>query len=435
MKRLILPLLCGVALLLSSCLDSQSERAKILKVYNWADYMDESLLDEFEEWYEEQTGEEVRVIYQTFDINEVALAKVERAKADYDLMCPSEYIIERMLKRDLLIPIDTDFGETPNYLGNVAPYITSTFDLISTPDKSANDYAVPFMWGTVGLLYNKRTVSEREALSWDVLWDKKFKNRIFMKDAVRDVYGLVQIYINQDKIAAGVPMYEIINDSSDESIERVSKRLIEVRENVAGWEVDFGKEMMTKEKADISLSYSGDAVWAQEEGAEVGVELDYAVPMEGSIIWFDGWVIPKYAKNVKAASYFINYMCRPDNAIRNMDEIGYVSAIATPEVLEEIEDDSIEEGSDLSYLFGEGAVAVHADPIQYPDISVIERCAMSRDFGERTEAMMIMWATVKGDNLSVEMIAVILVTMLAIIAYYIYQYYTAYIRRRYRKRR
>ncbi len=434
-KRFLLSIIGVVCISIASCLEASAARENVLKVYNWADYMDESLLDEFEEWYLEETGERVKIIYQTFDLNEVALAKVERAKADYDLMCPSEYIIERMLKKDLLIPIIKDFGDTPNYLGNIAPYITATFDQISTPDKKANDYAVPFMWGTTGLLYNSRTVTRDEALSWAVIWDEKFLNRIFMKDAVRDVYGIVQIYINQDLISSGVPISEIVNDSSQESVERVAKHLVGVRNNVAGWEVDFGKEMMTKEKADISLSYSGDAVWAIEEGAEVGVELDYVVPKEGSIVWFDGWVIPKYAKNVKAASYFINFMCRPDNALRNMYEIGYVSAVATPEILEAIEDETIEEYSDLRYLFGDGADSVRVDNVQYPDVSVIERCAMSRDFGDRTEAMMIMWATVKGDNLSIEMIAVIVVTAIAIIIYYLYQYYTAYTRRRYRKRR
>ncbi len=436
MKRFLLSLLAGALLALTLTLEANAgRRDNILKVYNWADYMDESLLDEFVEWYKEQTGEDIKIIYQTFDLNEVALAKVERAKADYDLMCPSEYIIERMLKKDLLTPIIKDFGQTPNYLDNVSPYITSCFDLISTEDKRAADYAIPFMWGTTGILYNTRTVSQDEALSWSTIWDSKFKSRIFMKDAVRDVYGIVQIYINQDKVAAGVPLFEIVNDSSEESVDRVAKELIALRDNIAGWEVDFGKEMMTKEKADMSLSYSGDAVWAKEEGAEVGVDLDYAVPIEGSIVWFDGWVIPKYAKNVKAASYFINFMCRPDNALRNMDEIGYVTAIATPEILEAIDDEEIEEYSDLNYLFGEGADSVRVDHIQYPDAAVIARCAMSRDFGDRTEAMMIMWATVKGDNLSAGMIAVIIVTAAAILGYYIYQSYTSYARRRYRKKR
>ncbi|MFR9603052.1 MAG: ABC transporter substrate-binding protein, partial [Rikenellaceae bacterium] len=330
-KRFLLSIIGVVCISIASCLEASAARENVLKVYNWADYMDESLLDEFEEWYMEQTGERVKIIYQTFDLNEVALAKVERAKADYDLMCPSEYIIERMLKKDLLTPIIKDFGDTPNYLGNIAPYITETFDQISTPDRKAADYAIPFMWGTTGLLYNTRTVTPEEASSWAVIWDEKFRNRIFMKDAVRDVYGIVQIYINQDRVAEGGPLSDIVNDSSQESISRVAEHLINLRDNVAGWEVDFGKEMMTKEKADISLSYSGDAVWAKEEGAEVGVELDYIVPQEGSIVWFDGWVIPKYAKNVKAASYFINFMCRPDNALRNMYEIGYVTAVATPE--------------------------------------------------------------------------------------------------------
>ncbi len=434
MKRFILLLLGSI--ILSSIIPSevQAARKNILKIYNWSDYMDESLLEEFEVWYEEQTGESVRIIYQTFDQNEIAVAKIERAKADYDLVCPSEYIIERLLQSDMLLPIEKDFGSTPNYLDNIAPYFVDQFDLLSTPERRTSDYAIPFMWGTVGLLYNERTVSEEEVSSWAIVWDKKFRNRIFLKDAVRDVYSVVQVYLNAERIADGsATVAQVVNDYSDKSIERAAHKLLEARDNIAGWESDFGKEMMTKEKADISLSWSGDAVWAIEEGAEVGVSLNYAVPEEGSVIWFDGWVIPKYARNVKAASYFINFMCRPDNALRNMDAIGYIPAVATPEILEEVIDESLENFSDLSYMFGPEARSVQVDPIQYPDFSIVERCSMIRDFGNRAEPMMIMWAMVKGDNLSGGIIAVILLTALVILVYYAYRRYTEYRMRRYRQ--
>lgn len=435
MRRFLLLLVGAATLYFATSCDSVTDREKVLKIYNWADYMDESLIGEFEDWYEEQTGEKVRIIYQTFDQNEVALAKIERAAADYDLLCPSEYIVERMLTNDLLIPIDKDFGSTPNYLGNVAPYFTEIFEQFSTPEKKASDYTVPFMWGTTGILYNTRTVTREEASSWDIIWDSKFKNRIFLKDAVRDIYSITQIYINQDKINAGVPIAEVMNNLSQEAVDRAAVKLIEARKNVAGWETDFGKEMMTQEKADLNLSWSGDAVWAIEEGATVGVEFDYVVPVEGSNVWFDGWVIPKYAVNVKAASYFINFMCMPENALRNMDEIGYVSSIGTPEVLEAVIDESLDEYSDLSYIFGEAGRRVKVDPVQYPDISVIERCAVMRDFGDDSEIMMVMWATIKGDNLSAGMLAVIAVTVLAMLGYYGYSRYSAYKMKRFRQAR
>ena len=125
-------------------------RDNILKVYNWADYIDEELIGEFEQWYKEQTGEDVTIIYQTFDINETMLSKIELGHEDYDVVCPSDYIIERMLANDLLIPIDKDFGSTPNYLENVSPYIRNMFGQIDGKGKNANDYSVGYMWGTLG---------------------------------------------------------------------------------------------------------------------------------------------------------------------------------------------------------------------------------------------------------------------------------------------
>ena len=121
------------------------DREHTLKVYNWADYIDESLIAEFEQWYEEQTGEPVKIVYQLFDINEIMLSKIELGHEDFDVVCPSEYIIERMLRSDLLLPIDRDFGDTPDYTVNVAPYMKQMFNLIQGSGKNANDYAVPYM--------------------------------------------------------------------------------------------------------------------------------------------------------------------------------------------------------------------------------------------------------------------------------------------------
>ena len=422
MKRFFYIFVATFALMatLSSC-DQQDSRSSILKVYNWADYIDEELLGEFEVWYKEQTGEDVEIVYQLFDINEIMLAKIERGKEDFDVACPSEYIIERMLKNDLLLPINKDFGDTPNYLGNVSPYIHDVFNKIDGNGKNANDYAVGYMWGTTGLLYNKKYVDPSEVESWRALWQPKFKQKLFVKDAFRDVYSPLLIYANQDRINRGeVTMEKLMYDSSDESIATVETLLKKTKPNVAGWEADFGKEMMTKEKAILNLTWSGDAVWAIEEAAGVGVELDYTVPKEGSIVWFDGWVIPKYAKNVKAASYFINFMCMSENAIRNMDEIGYVSVIGTPEVMDYMSESAVEAGLedslDLSYFFGEEGSDVVINPVMYPDREVIERCAMMHDSGPRTAALLEMWSRVKGDNLNSGMVTFILVFFACLIA-------------------
>ena len=420
MRRIFLFVIAILTLTLNIGCSRDESRKSILKVYNWADYIDEELLGEFEEWYKEQTGEDVTVIYQLFDINEIMLAKIERGKEDFDVACPSEYIIERMLKNDLLLPLNKDFGSTPNYLGNVSPYIHDVFDKIDGGGKNANDYAVGYMWGTTGFLYNKKYVTEPEVDTWSALWAPKFKGKLFVKDAFRDVYSPLLIYANQERIKRGeVTMDELMYDSSDESIATVEALLKKTKPNVAGWEADFGKEMMTKEKAILNLTWSGDAVWAIEEAAEVDVELDYIVPKEGSIVWFDGWVIPKYAKNIKAASYFINFMCMSENAIRNMEEIGYVSVIGTPEVMEYMSESAVESGfdepQDLSYFFGEGADSVVINPVLYPDKSVIERCAMMHDSGPRTAALLEMWSRVKGDNLNNWMVIVILVAIVALL--------------------
>ena len=493
----------GIGIVATAC--GEPSRKEVLKVYNWGDYIDEELLDEFEVWYCEQTGCEVEIVYQTFDINEVMLAKIEKGEADFDVVCPSEYIIERMMRNNLLQPIvdeafiaDLERTGTENYLGCVSPYIRNQFDHIITPSPklNANDYSVGYMWGTTGILFNTENVTTEEASSWDLMFDERLEGKILVKDAFRDVYSPMLVYAltvelreagvlgaeetlplndaaamerglyDYAKGEATVPTIEgLMYDASDASIAHVEEYLKRMKRLVAGWEADFGKEMMTQNKAWINLMWSGDAVWAIEEAAEVGVSLDYVVPEEGSVVWFDGWVIPKYAKNPRAARYFINYMCAPENAVRNMDATGYVSVVATEEVLramdpllcamDETEDEAEilalqaerdalleEEGVDLSYFFkdeagnpltfdmGNGymvhADCVYVDPILYPDQSVIDRCAMMHDSGEQTEKMLEMWSRVKGDNLSPWMLGFIILSFVVIVVWIVWRKVDAY---------
>ena len=411
MKSKILALAAAVAVL-ASC---TPDRSSVLKVYNWSDYIDETVIGEFEQWYKENTGEDIRVIYQTFDVNETMLSKVEKGHEDYDVLCPSDYIIERMINEGLVIPLD--FAAIPDSLDyitpNTSPYTREIFKAIN-PNVDANDYAVPYMWGTTGLIYNPEFVTEEEVSTWDVIRNPKFKGQILIKDAPRDVYGPVLIYLKQKEIAAGeTTIQDLMWDSSDESIAAVEAYLREVKEGVLGWEADFGKDQMTKGRGVISLNWSGDAVWAIEEAAALGVELRYVVPEEGSTVWCDGWVIPKYAQNVKAATWFIDFMCRPDIAIRNMEVTGYVSASGAREVLESQIDPELDP-IDLSYFF-EGADSVRVDPVLYPDKSVIDRCALEHDWGEDTAKLLAMWSRVKGDNAS-SMTYIILVVAVVLIA-------------------
>ena len=396
-----------------------ADREHTLKVYNWADYIDEDVLNAFPAWYKEMTGEDVEIIYQTFDINESMLTEIEVGHEDYDVVCPSEYIIERMLKANLLKKIEKDIiPAEQRHFDNVAPFVVDKFSQMSETE-NVSDYAVGYMWGTTGFIYNPAFVDREDLKSWGAILDPKFEGRIYVKDAFRDIYSVIVLYAYRDEIARGeVTRDELVRDITPERIERVEAILTAAKNNIAGWEVDFGKEEMTKGKSWINLSWSGDAEWAIGEAAEMGVKLDYIVPEEGSNVWFDGWCIPKYAVNTKAATWWINYLCLPENAIKNMEFIGYVSVIATPEVRAWID----EEGQwttpiDLSYFFGPTAIGVYANPVLYPDKAIIDRCALMHDAGDMNEELIKMWNRVKGDNLSPLMLTIIGIMLLAVIIF------------------
>lgn len=419
MKRVVKFLATGI-LALSAVSVFAEDRSNVLKVYNWSDYIAEGVLDDFKSWYKEQTGENIDVIYMTFDVNEAMLSKIEKGHEDYDVVCPSDYIIERMLDKGLLLPLDfKSLGSTPNYIeANRSPFIEQMFRSIN-PSIDANQYSVAYMWGTTGIIYNPKFVTREEASTWDVIRNPKFAGKILIKDAPRDVYAPVLIYLKQNELKSGkVTLQDLMRDSSDESLQMVQDYLMQCKPGVYGWEADLGKEQMTKNRAYVSLNWSGDAVWAIEEAAAVNVELDYVVPEEGSTVWFDGWVIPKYAKNIKAATYFINFMCRPDIAIRNMEETGYVASNGSREVLESQIDESLEP-IDLSYFFGPDASAVRVNPILYPDLSVIERCALEHDWGDDTEKLLKMWQNVKGSKANMFTYVIIAVVIAAFAVYFV----------------
>ncbi|MBR6167596.1 MAG: ABC transporter substrate-binding protein [Paludibacteraceae bacterium] len=411
MKKVLVSVLALVAIVLTSC--SGSDRVHQLKVLNWADYIDEDVKAGFEQWYFEQTGEKVELVYEMFDINETALTKIEVGHEDYDVFCPSEYIIERMLKKDLLIPIQKDLiADSIYYFDNISPFVTAKFQQMApSEDVKVSDYTVGYMWGTTGFIYNPQFVEREELVSWGAILNPKFENRILMKDAFRDVYSVLVLYAYAAQIEAGeVNRDELVRNITPERVEAVKQILLQAKKQISGWEVDFGKEEMTKGKTWLNLSWSGDAQFAIEEAAEMGVMLDYIVPQEGSNVWFDGWVIPKYAKNVKAATYFIDYMCRADNALANMTEIGYVSCAGGENAAEIILADQNDEEEwpetvDASYFFGEEPIevdgeeldphALHLNPVYYADKSIIDRCALMHDAGDAQEMLLEMWNEIK----------------------------------------
>lgn len=218
MKRIIPAILLLLAL--TGCYNSGEPRERVLKIYNWADYIGEGVLEDFQAYYKEQTGENIRIVYQTFDINEIMLTKIEKGHEDFDVVCPSEYIIERMLKKHLLLPIDTNFAHSPNYMNNVAPFIRKQINKLSQPGEKASRYAVCYMWGTAGILYNRAYVPDSVALSWDCLWNKKYAGKILMKDSYRDAYGTAVIYAHAKELKEGtVTVEELMNDYSPRAME------------------------------------------------------------------------------------------------------------------------------------------------------------------------------------------------------------------------
>ena len=400
-----------LSLIMASC--GGTDRMQQLKVLNWADYIDEDVKNGFEQWYYEQTGEQIELVYETFDINETALTKIEVGHEDYDVFCPSEYIIERMFKKGLLLPIDKSIiPDSIYYFDNISPFVTDKFQQMApSADITVSDYAVGYMWGTTGFIYNPQYVDVNDLQSWSAILNPKFENRILMKDAFRDVYSVLVLYAYRDQIAAGeVDRNELVHHVTAERVNAVKEVLLQAKKQICGWEVDFGKEEMTKGKAWLNLSWSGDAQFAIEEAAEMGVMLDYIVPQEGSNVWFDGWVIPKYAKNTKAAAYFINYMCRADNALANMEEIGYVSCAggkgAAATILEaQYDAEAWPNTVDATYFFGNEPIevdgelldphALHLNPVYYADKSIIDRCALMHDAGEAQELLLEMWNEIK----------------------------------------
>lgn len=428
---------------LSSC--TQKEEVRTLRIYNWQDYIDDgtmddestSMLDDFVQYWFEETGEEIEIVYDTFETNESMFNTLKTGKTTYDLVCPSEYMIMRMIKADMIIPFEE--GSTPVYDEYASRYIQNLFKNTPTANgKSMADYAKAYMWGTVGLVYDPEYVTEEEMASWNVMWDTKYQGMVSTKDSIRDTYvaGVMHVYLDElvelkEKYQSGaissseytLKISTIMNRCDDDTLDLVLKDLQELKKNLFGFEVDSGKTDIVNGKIRIQLAWSGDAVYsmllAEEEDDKI---LAFSVPEEGSNIWFDGWVMPKGA-DTELAQAFVDYLSMPENAVRNMNMIGYTSAIAGQEVFDEMVDwydeSYDEEGNqdttdlipyDLNYFF-EGTLDEECEGIiytsslsgqlytQYPDLATVERCAIMQDFGEQNNRVIEMWASVKAVNL------------------------------------
>lgn len=362
---LLLLAVCAVTPLLAACNETGGTLtgggADTLVIYNWEDYIDTGLLDEFAAYYREVTGRNLSITYSTFDTNETMLTQVMRGETAVDVVCPSEYAIERLMRADLLADqteLVAEFSEQyPDAFSNldnvnktVLEKIGETFGEmeIGGEVRDMRDYMVPYMWGTLGLLYNTRVISEEELeeYGWGMLWNEsnnpELENMILMKDSVRDSYAAVVFYMEEygllpDGVSEtyGKPFTELsanelINCTDKALLDAAEKLLTEQRERISGYEVDFGKDDMINEIVYLDLAWSGDALWAVEE-SEYDEETDtyqlgYYVP-EKSNIWYDGWAILESSDSKLAAMMFIDYMCSPEAGARNIGYIGYTSAV------------------------------------------------------------------------------------------------------------
>ena len=285
-----LVLLLSLALLLPLAASAQ----EVVNVYNWEDYIDEAVLDQFEE----ETG--IHVNYMRFTTNEDMMVSVRANPGAYDVIFPSEYCVERLIAEDLLAEINYD---------NV-PNMSYTLESLLNPDYDPNNaHSVPYMWGTVGILYNTTMVSE-PVDSWGILWDTDYMNNVFMLDSIRDTMGVTLKYLGYS-----------MNTRDPVALEAAKQKLIEQKQSgvVKAYQVDETKDKMVAGEAALAVMWSGDAQYA----IDLNPDLAYAIPKEGSNVWVDCMVIPKTAKNKENAEAFINFLCRPDIAQKNCEAIWY----------------------------------------------------------------------------------------------------------------
>ncbi|MBP3603589.1 MAG: ABC transporter substrate-binding protein [Lachnospiraceae bacterium] len=310
---ILLALTAVLSLSLTGCGNSANEKGEVI-VYNWGEYIDPEVLTMFEE----ETG--IKVVYDEYETNEIMYPKVEAGATAYDVICPSDYMIQKMIDNDLLAEIN--FDNIPNIKNIGQQYFDSSKEF--DPE---NKYSVPYCFGTVGILYNKTMVDE-PIDSWAVLWDEKYADNILMQDSVRDAF-MVPLKLN------GYSM----NTLDEAELEVAKNALIEQKPLVQAYVVDQVRDKMIGNEAAIGVIYSGEAIYTQRENPD----LEYVIPKEGTNVWIDSWVIPKNAPNKENAEIFINYMCREDIALMNFDYITY----STPNdaARELIEDEDIKNSS------------------------------------------------------------------------------------------
>lgn len=446
-------LLAAVPWQLAGCA-KEPEDAVVLRVANWEEYLDEggweeeerivledgrtvygadAMISDFESWYQETYGKKVRVEYSTFGTNEDLYNQMTMGDV-FDLACPSEYMMMKLLAEGKLVPFSEEFldasREENDYARGVSPYIRRMLSGQRIAGEDLSRYAAGYMWGTVGFVYNPEEISRKEASDWNLLRNSAYYKRITTKDSVRDCYFAALGMLCQDEVstdefrARGDYQRELsrrLNDTDAATVKKAEALLTEMKENVYSFETDSGKADLVTGKVAANLQWSGDAVYSIAQAAEDGVSLCYAVPSACTNLWFDGWCLLKSgvggdAEKRHAAEAFVNFLSQPQNVIRNMYYIGYTSAISGGE------DDMIyqyvrrnygseEQGSvpyELGYFFsgveGDGRYRLQAAPemtegilyAAYPPKEVIDRSVVMAYFSpEANKRIGRMWINVR----------------------------------------
>lgn len=443
------------------CAEDGTTAAKevTLRVCNWEEYIDlgdwdeeetidlesgdiigeNSMVEDFEQWYYETYGVKVKVEYSTFGTNEDLYNMLTLGDV-YDIVCPSEYMIMKLMAEDKLVPLSEHFFDTSDennyYSKGVSPYIRNIFEKNEINGEAWSKYAAGYMWGLTGIVYNPEEVSEEDASSWKILDNPDYKRQVTIKDNVRDSYFAAVGALKSDLLTSesfrNDPDYkqklvDEMNDTSPETIQAVQDYLQDVKNNAYSFETDSGKADMITGKVLANYQWSGDAVYTMDQAEEDGVFLDYAVPEESTNIYFDGWVMLKNGvgedkDKQQAAEAFINFNSRPDNAIRNMYYIGYTSVISggdDPRVFEyadwnysaeDEEEDTVD--YDLAYFFTEDTdsedyiITAPAEQVkrqlyaQYPDADTMDRSSIMIYFDEKqNQDINQMWVSVRCFNI------------------------------------
>lgn len=316
---------CALLLFAVNSLESAGSKGSkdTITVYNWGEYIDPELIDRFTE----ETG--IKVIYETFDSNEAMMTKISQGGSAYDIAVPSEYAIEMMLEDDLLVELDHSL--IPN-LKNIDPFF------LDLPFDPGNKYSIPYFWGTVGIVYNPNNVKDGLTFeSWEHLWDPSLKDKVFLVDGSREVIGMGLNSLGYS-----------LNEKDDEKLREAANKLKELTPNVKAIIGDEITPLMVNNEASVALTFSGqaaDMMWENEE-------LEFAVPKEGSNLWFDNMVIPKTSSNIEGAHAFINFMLGAEVGAQNTDYVGYSSPNAASwELLDEevVTDERFYPGEELRH--------------------------------------------------------------------------------------